>query len=219
MLRPLRSALVLMAALAAAAAFPLAAAPAASAPVEGEDYRVIEGGAPFKPVPGKVEVAEVFGYTCGHCARFEPQLAAWKRTLPARANFVAVPAPFGGHWIPYARAYVAAQALGVADRSHGAMFRALHDERRLPMSNPSAEEIAAFYADYGVAAPRFVAAYNAPTVDAQLARARAFITRSGIDGTPSMVVAGRYHVLGRSPADTLRIARWLVDRELAARPR
>lgn len=221
MLRSLRSVLILMAALLAVAAFPLAAAPAASvpAPVEDQDYRVIEGGVPFAPVAGKVEVAEVFGYTCGHCARFEPQLAAWKRSLPARAHFVAVPAPFGGHWIPYARAYVAAQALGVAERSHAAMFRALHDERRLPMNNPSADEIAAFYAAYGVPAARFVATYNAPSVDAQLVRARDFITRSGIDGTPSMVVAGRYHVLGRNAADTLRIARWLVDRELAARKR
>lgn len=219
--RSLRSVLILLAALVAASVFPLAAAPAAStpAPVEGEDYRVIDGGAPFAPVAGKVEVAEVFGYTCGHCARFEPQLAAWKRSLPARAHFVAVPAPFGGHWIPYARAYVAAQALGVADRSHAAMFRALHEERRLPMGNPTAEEIASFYTAYGVPVARFVAAYNAPSVDAQLARARDFITHSGIDGTPSVVVAGRYHVLGRNAADTLRIARWLVDRELAVRKR
>ena len=217
MLRSLRPAVLLFSALLAFSALPAAAADRA-VPVEGTDYRVIEGGTPFAPVAGTVEVAEVFGYTCGHCARFEPALAAWKRTLPAKARFVAIPAPFGGHWIPYARAHVAAQALGVAEKSHAAMFRALHDERRLPMSQPTAEEIAAFYAAYGVPTGRFVAAFNAPSVDARLAKAREFITRSGIDGTPSIVVAGRYHVLGRSPADTLRIARWLVDRELA-RPR
>jgi thiol:disulfide interchange protein DsbA len=217
MSRMLRHALVLAAV--ALALLPSMALAAAPAPVEGTDYRVIEGGAPFVAVKGKVEVAEVFGYTCPACARFEPQLAAWKRTLPAKAYFTAVPAPFGGYWIPYARAYVAAQALGVAERSHAAMFRALHEERRLPISNPSAEEIATFYTAYGIPAARFVAAYNAPSVDAQLARARAFIGTAQVDGTPAVIVAGKYHVTGSSAQETLRIARWLVDRELASRPR
>lgn len=203
----------------ALAILPAATFAADPVPVEGSDYRVIEGGAPFVAVKGKVEVAEVFGYTCPACARFEPQLAAWKRTLPAKAYFTAVPAPFGGYWIPYARAYIAAQALGVADRSHAAMFHALHEERRLPISQASPEEIASFYTAYGIAAPRFVAAYNAPSVDAQLARARAFISRAQVDGTPAVIVAGKYHVTGRNAQETLRIARWLVDRELASRPR
>lgn len=197
-------------------ATPAVAAPPAAAPVEGSDYVVIEGGAPYATPPGQVEVAEAFGYTCGHCARFEPALQAWKRGLPRGVRFVAVPAAFGGHWMPYARAYLAAKALGVAERSHGAMFRALHEEGRLPMSRPSVDEIAGFYADYGIPAARFAAAYDAPSMDAELKRARDFLVRSGVDGTPAIVVAGRYRVTGSSAQDTLRIARWLVDRELAA---
>lgn len=200
----------------------LAAGPAlaaATAPVEGRDYAAIEGGTPFATPAGQVEVAEVFGYTCPACARLEPMLEAWKRSLPKGARFVAVPAPFGGHWIPYARAYVAAQKLGVAERSHAAMFRALHDERSLPVSRPSAQEIAGFYAAYGVPEARFVAAYEDPSVDAQLARAREWIVRAGVDHTPVLVVAGKWRVAGDTPQDSLRIARWLVDRELATRRR
>lgn len=218
MTRSLRFAAALLLALALPAA-PLLAAPPAAAPVEGVDFRVIEGGAPFAPAAGKVEVAEIFGYTCPHCASFEPALAAWKRTLPADVRVVPVPAPFGGHWIPYARAYVAAKKLGVAERSHAAMFRALHEERRLPMSRPSAEEIAAFYTAYGVPAARFLAAYQDASVDAELQKAREFILRSDVDGTPALVVNGRYRVLGRTPEDVLRTARWLVDRERAQRRR
>lgn len=203
-------------ALSALAAPPAFAQAKAAAPVEGTDYVAIEGGAPFATPPGQVEVAEVFGYTCPACARFEPLVEAWARGLPKGTRFVAVPAPFGGHWIPYARAYVAAQKLGVAGRSHAAMFRALHEEKRLPVSRPSPEEIAGFYTAYGVPVARFVAAYNDPSVDAQLARTREWITRAGVDHTPVMVVAGKWRVDGRSPQDTLRIARWLVDRELAA---
>lgn len=215
--RSTRAFAVLSALLLALAVLPLGAAAKGPSPVEGTDFVAIEGGIPYAPVAGTVEVAEVFGYTCPACARFEPQLAAWRRTLPAKARFVAVPAAFGGYWVPYARAYLAAQALGVAERSHGAMFRAIHEEKRLPVSNAGASEIATFYADYGIQPARFVAAYQAPSIDAQLARSREFITRAQVDGTPAIVVAGRYRVTGRNAADTLRIARWLVDRELAAR--
>lgn len=205
----------LMALLLAVATLPaLAAAPA---PVEGRDYVTIEGGRPYAATPGTVEVAEIFGYTCPHCARFEPALAAWKRTLPRGTRVVAVPAPFGGYWIPYARAYVAAKALGVADRTHLAMFRAVHDEGLLPISNATPEELAGFYQRHGVPAPRFIAAYAAPSVDGELQRAREFIDRSGVEGTPALVVAGKYRVTGRSAEEQLRIARWLVERELAAR--
>ncbi len=48
----------------------------------GVDYLEIPGGAPFSTQDGKVEVVEVFGYTCPHCASFEPHLVAWERTLP-----------------------------------------------------------------------------------------------------------------------------------------
>ena len=189
---------------------------AAPAPVEGTDYERIEGGAPFAPVAGKVEVAEVFGYPCPHCAHFEPVLAAWVAKLPAKASFVAVPADFRDDWVPYARAYFAAQALGVGERTHAAMYQAIHDEQVLPTSNAAPEEIATFYQRYGIAPERFVAAFNAPSVDAQLRHAHEFMLRSGVDGTPTLIVAGRYRVTSDSRDGQLRTARWLVEREIAA---
>ena len=151
-----------------------------------------------------------------HCAHFEPVLAPWVRTLPAQARFVAIPADFQDSWVPYARAYFAAQALGVAQRSHAAMYAALHDERSLPTMDATPEEIATFYQRYGIAPARFAAAYKAPTVDAQMKRAREFVIRSRIDGTPSLVVAGKYRVTASNRDAQLRTARWLVDREIAA---
>lgn len=210
LLRALAACLLLATAFAAFAASP------APAPVEGQDYELIDGGRPLQDVPGTVEVAEVFGYLCPHCAHFEPQLAAWVRTLPPGARFVAVPADFRDDWVPYARAYWAAQALGVARRTHAAMYDAIHTEQALPTSGASAQEIATFYQRYGIAPARFVAAFNAPSVDAQLKRAREFVMRSGIDGTPALIVAGRYRVTSDSRDGQLRTARWLVDRELAA---
>jgi thiol:disulfide interchange protein DsbA len=191
------------------------AAAAPPAPVEGEDYQVIDGGQPYQPLAGRVEVAEVFGYPCPHCAHFEPVIEAWVAKLPPKANFVPVPADFRDDWIPYARAYFAAQALGVAKRSHQAMYDALHVEQSLPMSDAAPEEIASFYQRYGIAPARFVAAFKAPSVDAQMKHAREFVVRSQVDGTPTLIVAGRYRVTADSRDKQLATARWLVDREIA----
>lgn len=201
----------------ALAAAPAAKAPAGPAPVAGVDYVEIIGGSAFAPVAGKIEVAEAFGYTCGHCANFEPRLSAWAAKLPADVKFTAVAAPFGGFWIPYARAFYAAQSLGLAEATHAALFRALHEERSLPLTQPTREEIATFYAGHGADRKRFIAAMASPGVEAQLERARKFLRDSGVEGTPTLIVNGKYRVTGGSSADdVLRITEHLIARERAA---
>lgn len=207
------------------AALPLAGALAApptakaeAAPVAGVDYELIEGGAAYQPVAGKIEVAEVFGYTCPHCAHFEPAFSAWKARQAKDVSVVMVAAPFGGHWMPYARAFYAAQRLGVVSKTHAAMFHALHEEGSLPLGNASAEEIATFYAGRGVDTARFLVAFNGPDVAADLKRAYDFIGRSGVDGTPALVVNGKYRVIGgQTYAERLQIVDRLVAQERAAR--
>jgi thiol:disulfide interchange protein DsbA len=184
------------------------------APVAGKDYVEIAGGTPLQPAPGKIEVAEVFGYTCPHCASFEPLLQAWKARQPADVNVVPVAAPFGGYWIPYAKAYYAAQALGLAEKTHQAMFNAIHVERTLPVQPlPTREQIAAFYAKHGADAAQFASTMDSFAVNAQLKRAEQFLQRSGVDATPTLVVAGKYRVTGQGLEDNLRIAEHLIARE------
>lgn len=217
--RPTRFALLLLALLplAAWAAKPVAL-PKGPAPVVDVDYVVIDGGRPYAPVKGKIEVAEVFSYACDHCAHFEAVLGPWKAKLPADVAFAPVAAPMGDRWMPYARAFFAAQALGLADRTHEAVFRALHVDGTLPLNAPTAEEIAGFYAGHGASAPRFLAAMASPAVEAQLGHARDFMIRSGVEGTPTLIVNGKYRVIGR-PADRLRIVDHLIARERAAKRR
>ena len=189
----------------------------AATPVEGTDYVVIPDGKPFAPLNGKVEVVEVFGYTCIHCANFQPQVDAWKKKQPAYVRFTPVPAAFGGYWTPYARAYYAAEKLGVLGKTHNAMFKALHEDGSLPIQNVSPEEIAAFYAKYGANAKAFAATMASPEIDAKLARSREFATASEVEGTPTVIVNGKYRVTGRSLDDVLRTTDYLVARERAAR--
>ncbi|MQP75816.1 thioredoxin domain-containing protein [Stenotrophomonas sp. MYb238] len=199
------------------ALLPLAACAAdTAAPVEGRDYELIAEPGPFAPLAGKIEVVEVFGYPCIHCAHFEPLLETWVAKLPADVRFTAVPGAFGGHWDAYARAFYAAEQTGVLKRSHADVFKALHEQRSLPMQNVSPQELATFYAGYGVQPQRYIDALRSDQVDEKVKAARAFAVRVRVPGTPALIVNGKYLVKGRSFEDQLRIAGALVERERAA---
>ena len=177
-----------------APAAPIAAtAPSGPAPVAGTDYVEIPNGQPYAPLNGSIEVVEVFGYTCPHCAQFEPLINAWKRKQPADVRVIPVPAAFGGYWVTYARAFYAAETLGVLEKSHDAMFNALHVQRSLGL-DAKPEQIGEFYAKYGVDAKTFAATMSSFGVETKLNRAKQFTVRSKVEGTPSIVIDGKYLV-------------------------
>ena len=184
--------------------------------VEGKDYDLIAQPGPFAPLDGKVEVVEVFGYTCPHCAHFQPLLEAWQARQKADVRFTAVPAVFGGYWDSYARAYYAAEQVGAVARTHDEMFKALHERHSLPFQNVSAQELATFYADYGVEPQRFIDALGSDQVMEKMRDARAFAIRTGVDGTPTLIVNGKYIVKGNSFEGMLSNADALIARERAA---
>jgi thiol:disulfide interchange protein DsbA len=185
--------------------------------VEGEDYALIAKPQPFAPLAGKIEVVEVFGYSCPHCAHFDPIFEQWTKKQGKDVRVTLVPAAFGGFWDSFASAFYAAQKLGVQERSHHALFEAIHDKRSVPVQNVAPEELATFYAAYGVKPSDFVAAYKSPQVAAQVKAARDFAARSEIPGTPALVINGKYLVKGKDFPDMLRIADALIARERAGK--
>lgn len=200
------------------ALLPLGACAQPAAPVEGTDYVVIPGGQPWQPPGGKIEVVEVFAYTCHHCADFQPHVDAWKRKLPADVRFSYVPAAYDPR-NAYARAYFAAEQLGVLDTTHAPLFDAIHDAQTVPISNASVDELAVFYADQGVDAATFKAAMASPAVDASMQHAREFMLASGLRGTPTLIVDGKYRVQADTHEGALRVADHLIAMERAARKR
>jgi len=196
-----------------------AQAPSGPAPVEGTDYLVIEGGQPYQQAAGKIEVAEVFGYVCPACFRFQPLIGPWKAGLPSDVQFVYVPAMFGGTWDDYARAFYAAETLGVQEKTHEALYNAIHVEQSLKgeRGRDSVEDIANFYAKHGVDAKQFADTMASFGVAAKTNRAKQFAARSKITGTPSLIINGKYLVKGTSFQDMLRIADHLIARERAAK--
>lgn len=193
------------------------AAPPTNALVPGVDYEVIPNGQPYQPINGKIEVVEVFGYVCPACAQFEPVFSAWKAKAPADVHVTYVPAPFGPQWIPYARAYYVAESMGLVDRTHTAMFHAIHLEQSLPGEGKAPDEaaVAAFYGKHGADAKRFLADMHSFSTEAKVNRGKQFMIRTGVGGTPTLIVDGKYRVLGRGWQDILRITDQLVEMERA----
>jgi thiol:disulfide interchange protein DsbA len=189
--------------------------------VAGTDYVEIPNGQPFATTDGRIEVAEIFGYTCGHCAAVQPTVRAMKAKLPPDVNVVYIPAPFGGSWDNFAKAYYAAEAMGLLDKTHDAMFRAIHIDRTLKgmSGNDTPEQIAAFYAAYGADAGQFSSSMQSFAVATKVNRARQYINGAFANGdnpsTPTFLVNGKYRVKGRSQEDMFRILNQLIVAERA----
>ena len=194
-------------------------APTGPALVPGTDYVEIPGGQPFDPLDGKIEVVEVFGDVCPACNMFQSSVRAWKAKLPADVRVTYVPAMFGPDWTPYAHAFYAAESLGLVDKTHDAVYDAIHNKNSLPGEGdkPTTAPIAAFYANYGVSAEQFTNAMNSFAINGKLNKAKQFAIRSQITGTPTLIVNGKYLVKGRSWDDMLRIADHLIAQERAAK--
>ncbi len=196
------------------------AAAKAPPPVAGTDYLVIPNGQPFDTPPGKIEIVEFFGYVCPFCAMVQPTVAAMKAKLPPDVHFVYVPAAFGSMWDNYAKAFYAAEAMGLSDKTHDAMFRAIHIDKTLKgergMDTPA--EIAAFYAGYGADAKQFLSSMESFAVAAKINHARQYMT-TAFNGdqmsTPAFIIAGKYRVKGKNLEDMFRIINQLVVAERA----
>ncbi len=188
----------------------------ANAPREGVDYTVLA-----EPQPtfgqGGIEVAEVFAYTCIHCANLQPMINAWKPTLPAGVRFIYVPGAFGGPSDNFARGFFAAESMGLLDKTHDGVFRAFFVERKFKTA--SVEEIADHYASQGADRDAFLSTMQSFAVTAKVNRARQFALRTQVEATPTMIINGKYSATttsDRGPEGLLATIDWLVARELAA---
>ena len=78
------------------------------------------------------------------------------------------------------------------------------------------QDIAAFYARFGVDPQQFAATMSSFAIDGKLRKAKQFTDRSAIEGTPTLIVDGKFRVLGKTREDQLRILDQLVAQEQAA---
>ena len=202
---------------------------AATAWTEGKHYFLIEPRQSTSAQPGKIEVTEAFSYGCPACNQFYPIADQIKKGLPANAQLVYLPASFipTENWPMFQRAYYAAQALGIVDRTHDAMFDAVWKTGELAIADPKTgrlknpmptiEDAAKFYARVGgVKAGDFIAAAKSFGVEASMRRADMLMKNYKVAGTPTIVINGRYRLDGSSAggySQLIELVNWLVAKE------
>ena len=161
---------------------------------EGLHYFEIDG-APAT-ASGPVQVVEAFSYLCSHCNTFEPYINSWKSRLPENVEFRRIPVVFGRRsWELYARGYVTAEIMGVTDQAHKALMERLWKEKKILRS---LDEIAGFYAGFGLDKEKFLSTAQSFAVDGRIRKDQQLVRDYGITGTPSMVVNGKYRVTGNA---------------------
>ena len=193
---------------------------------EGEHYFRIAPAPPDSRGSGHPEVTEVFSYGCPHCARFNPMAKQLRESLPAKSEFLYIPASFlpAEDWPMFQRAYCTAQVLGIADETHDALFDAVWKTGELAISDPltqrlkrplpSMEEAAHVYNRLtGVSVEKFLIAAQSPGVDAKVRAADEWVRTYRVDSTPSIIVNRKYRVnmqAVQSAKELVDLVNWLI---------
>ncbi len=169
--------------------FVLALTPVATAAAleRGRDYvplavpQAVETG-------DKIEVREFFWYGCPHCYSLEPAVERWLARKAANVEFVRVPAT-SPRWLTHAQAFYAFAALGATARTHGALFRAMHEQKR---RLDTEQALAEFAQEQGIEATKFRQAFHSFGVRTNLERAKQINAAYQVTSVPMFAVDGKY---------------------------
>ncbi len=181
------------------------------------DYREI----PQQPIESgdKIEVIDFFFYGCQYCNELLPRLERWRKN--SKPNDVVLrhyPVVRHDSWVPLAKTYFTLEAMGEVDRLHTAVFRSYHVED-LYMSQEKV--ISEWAAKNGLDHEKFMAIYRSDETRKKVERARKLTVDYDIQGTPSLVVDGKYLTDGSSSKtiDILDRMVWIArqQREKAAK--
>lgn len=188
----------------------------AAATAQSSGYTTLNPPVPTSAQEG-VEVREFFSYACPACAAFEPHLSAWLQQAPESIKLVRVPVVFNESWQPFAKAYYAAEALGVLEQIHQPLFAALHGKKRRLSSE---KDLIKFFVEQGVPKEQAENAFNSFRVDMQLRQGTQAMRNYRVDSTPTVVIAGKYVVTPRNAggyAEAVALIDRLVRQEIAAK--
>jgi len=171
----------------------------------------------------KVEVVELFWYTCPHCYVFdEKYLKAWVKQKPSHVEFIQMPAVYdlSPNRTVLAKAFYTAEALGVLDKVHEPMFKAIHKEKRRINNKKALQAMFEKYA--GVSAADFNMVYNSFFINMKLRRAKDMTKRYGIRGVPAVIVNGKYRLgaqISGGYKQLMATINYLIDKEYKAMSR
>lgn len=179
-----------------------------------QGYEVIES--PQRTAnPDKVEVVEFFWYGCPHCFQFEPHIVEWKKTKPDNVEFISSAPPLNPAWKVHSQAFYAAQVLGVLDKFHEPMFKAIHVEKK-PMRKP--KDVMKLVESLGLDAEKFGKTMKSFNVDAKIRQALQQASNAGISAVPTVIINGKYRTSGSvagSYPNLIKVLNELIEKESA----
>jgi protein dithiol oxidoreductase (disulfide-forming) len=183
--------------------------------VAGRDYQQLRQPQPTE-TKSKTEVIEFFSFGCPGCYQMHRKILAWAGKLPADVQFRRVPVGFGKPgWVPLAKAYYALEATGDLNRLDTALFDAIHKEH-LPLMDE--QSITAWAVKNGVDGAKFKSAFNSFGVQTRLAQTERMMAGYEVAHVPTVIVDGRYNVMGDSYDQMLANASELITKAKAERP-
>ena len=194
--------------------------------VEGRNYRLLSQPVTPSLPRGKVLVTEVFSYACTACNHLQPHMQRLIDELPSNTVVNYVPAAWPSPVLQHA--YVTAQVLGVADKAHDAMFKAVWSSGELASINAltgaprstTIEDAAEFYQKRaGVSAATFLETSRSFAVDVKVQEDEGLVKAYGIDAIPAIVINGKYVTDARSAGGAqplIDLVVWLVAMETPA---
>lgn len=172
-----------------------------------------------RPVPArdknKIEVVEAFAYGCPHCYGIESHIQGWRRRQAQDVDFWHFPAVWNESMRLYAQAFYAARELNLAEKLHLPLFNAIMIEQK-QLKSPN--ELASFFADYGVDKSRFIELFNSSRVEQEIEKAEQRVRHYEISGVPQFIVNGKYRidpVRAGGREEMLAVVDFLVEKERA----
>jgi thiol:disulfide interchange protein DsbA len=201
--------------------------------VEGKDYYRIEPAQPKWTSTDKIEVVEAFSYGCPACNAYHATMNQLAKELPSNAVATFLPASFmpQENWVTLQRAYLTAQALGVADKANDAIYDAVWTTRELSAMNPNGTglkprdalptiaDVAKVYAKFGADPKEFVAVSQSFAINTKMKRADELMKAYGVEGTPTLIIDGKYRIdpLKLGMPQSIELTKWLVAKEAAGK--
>jgi thiol:disulfide interchange protein DsbA len=137
----------------------------------------------------KIEVLEIFAYTCPHCFDLEADINSWAKRLPKDVEFRRLPAIFRDSWAPFAKVFYTFEAMGLTERLHGEFFNAIHAHH---VRFDSDNAIFDWVEKQGVSRKGFIDIYTSFSIQSKTLRAKQLTRAYAISGVPAVIVDGKY---------------------------
>lgn len=147
----------------------------------------------------EISVVEYFSYGCNHCYRLELFIDAWLATKDEDVTFSRVAVPTRDDWVPYARAYYIAEDLGILEKVHSLIFRAIYVNKQ-PMGQKRLLK-RMFTGVAEIESEKFEEVWASDRIPKMVQNAAIELRDLGVDASPTIVVAKKYLITPETAGD------------------